>query len=276
MRKKPWKKMGKRVLFYLFSLLLVMIYAIPIWMVFVNSFKSRREANLFGIELPYEWALGNYAEVFESGNILSAFMNGMIIASGAVVLILLCSSMAAFVIARSHKKLIKGAYFLFLIGIVVPIAFIPTYLVLNQLQLLNSYLGIILLHATYGLPASIFLYSGFVNTIPRELDEAAIMDGARLPTLYMSVIFPLLKPITSTLFIFNFVGAWNDVQLPLFFTGSDKWTLPLTMYNFYGAKSSSWNLIFADIMLTIAPLLVIYLVAQRYIIEGMTAGAVKG
>lgn len=274
--KKNYKKPAKKIAVKAAAIVLALIYLIPLWMVFINSFKDRREANRFGIGLPSAWEFNNYGKVFEAGNIPRAFLNGVIIASGAVILILIFSSMAAFVIARSHKKYVRGAYYLFLTGIVVPIAFIPTYLVLNELYLLNSYAGIILLHTTYGLPASIFLYTGFVNTVPRELDEAAIMDGARLIRLYRSIVFPLLKPITSTLFIFNFVGAWNDIQMSLFFTGNDKWTLPLTMYKFYGAKTSSWNLIFADIILTIAPLLVVYLAAQKHIVAGMTAGAIKG
>lgn len=168
------------------------------------------------------------------------------------------------------------SYYILLLGIVIPTAYIPTYLVLDKLNLLNTYLGIILIHSTYGIPGSMFLYTGFVKTVPRELDEAAIIDGCHAFQMFRKIILPMLKPITMTLFIFNFFSTWNDVQLTLFFTDGDKWTLPLTVYNFYGARSSSWHLIFADIVLTIAPLFIIYLFTQKYIIEGMTAGAVKG
>ena len=168
MRKKNLKKQAKKITVKIAAIILAFIYLIPLWMVFINSFKGRREANKFGIGLPSTWEFSNYTDVFDAGNIPKAFLNGVIIATGAVVLILIFSSMAAFVIARSHKKFVKGAYYLFLTGIVVPIAFIPTYLVLNELHLLNSYAGIILLHTTYGLPASIFLYTGFVNTVDRK------------------------------------------------------------------------------------------------------------
>ena len=158
----------------------------------------------------------------------------------------------------------------------IPVAFIPTYLILDVLQLFNSYLGLILVSATYGLPMSIFLYAGFMKSVPRELDEAAILDGCSPLQLVIRVIVPLVKPITVTLFIFNFIGCWNDIQVPLYFSNTEKWNLPLTLYNFYGTYGSSWNLIFADIVLTVLPLLVLYLFCQKYIIAGMTAGAVKG
>lgn len=270
------KRNMKRICSYIIAVFILVIYIVPFWMIFVNSLKTKGEAGKFSLSLPDVFCFSNYTEVFQSANIVRAYLNGILIASGAVILTLLCSSMAAFVIARSKRKVIRMSYYILLLGIVVPVAYIPTYLVLDKLNLLNTYLGIILIHSTYGIPGSMFLYTGFVKTVPRELDEAAIIDGCHAFQMFRKIILPMLKPITMTLFIFNFFSTWNDVQLTLFFTDGDKWTLPLTVYNFYGARSSSWHLIFADIVLTIAPLFIIYLFAQKYIIEGMTAGAVKG
>jgi raffinose/stachyose/melibiose transport system permease protein len=180
------------------------------------------------------------------------------------------------VIARRKERVTNACYYLFVLGLIVPIAFIPTYLVLNTLHLLGTYAGLILIFSTYGLPISVFLYAGFIKTIPSQLDEAAILDGCGPIRLFFQMIFPLLKPVTVSLFIFNFVGAWNDVMIPLFFSNSDKWALPLTVYNFYGTYQQSWNLIFADIIITVFPLLIIYIFGQKYIVSGMTAGAVKG
>jgi raffinose/stachyose/melibiose transport system permease protein len=112
--------------------------------------------------------------------------------------------------------------------------------------------------------------------IPRELDESAFLDGCGIVRTFYLVIFPLMKPVTVTIFIFCFIGAWNDVMIPLFFVGGDKWALPLTIYNFYGARQQDWNLIFSDVVITVLPLLVVYLFGQKYIVSGMTAGAVKG
>ena len=265
-----------RIASVILKLARAILYLAPTWIVLVNSFKEKKLANQFGTSLPQVWKFSNYADVFKSSNIPQAFLNGVVISCGSVLLIVLLGSLAAFVIARSDSKLVRSFYYVFLAGLVIPVAFIPTYLVLNTFKLLNTYPGLILISATYGLPMSIFMYVGFVKTVPRDLDEAGIIDGCTPLSLYWRVVFPLLKPITATLVVLNFVGCWNDVQVPLFFASSDKWALPMTVYNYYGAHASSWNLIFADIIITIMPLLLLYIFAQNFIMEGMTAGAVKG
>lgn len=265
----------KKAEYYCFTALFALIFVMPLWMVLVNSFKEKNEAKQFGISLPTEWITENYKVVFEEANVAQAFWNGVIVSLGSLIVIIVCSALAAFVIARSRRKWANAFYYIFLCGLVIPVAFIPTYLVLNALNLLDTYTGLILVSGTYGLPMSIFLYTGFIKTIPRELDEAAMLDGCSPVRLLFQIIIPLLKPITVTLVIFNFVGSWNDIQVPLYFATSSKWGLPLTVYNFYGAHASSWNLIFADIVITVLPLLILYLVGQKHIISGMTAGAVK-
>ncbi len=269
------KRQWHNTLYYLATTVVGFIFVIPLYMVFINSFKTNKEARLFSIGLPDQWHLSNYVEVFQEANIVRAFFNGLIISTGSGMIILVIAALASYVIARSDRKWSNVIYYVFLSGLVIPVAFIPTYLVLNELYLLNKYIGLILVSATYGLPMSIFLYTGYIKTVPRELDEAAIVDGCSPLRMFYQVIFPLMKPVTVTLVIFNFIGSWNDIQIPLYFSNSDKWALPLTVYSFYGAHSSAWNLIFADIILTILPLLVLYLFGQKYIISGMTAGAVK-
>lgn len=272
-QRKKYYSYIKKVILFAVSL----VYLIPIWMVLVNSVKAPVEANEMGISLPKMGIhLENYKQVFIEGGIPQAFFNGLLEATVSVVIIIAAASMAAFIIGRSRAKWVNGVFLLFIMGLIVPVAYIPTYLVLDKLNLLDTYTGIILIFTTYGLPQSIFLYVQFVKTIPSELDEAAILDGCSLFQLYSKIIFPLLKPITATVFILSFVGAWNDVMIPMFFTNGSKWALPLTVYNFYGGYLKSWNLIFADIIITISPLVIIYLLAQRQIVEGMTAGAVKG
>lgn len=268
------KKYSAKLIIFLVSL----IYVIPIWMVLINSFKTSADANMMGIFLPVDGVvhLENYIQVFKEGGIATAFFNGLIEATVSVVIIIFAASAAAFVIARKNGRLTNSILLVFIMGLIVPVAYIPTYLVLDRLHLLDTYTGIILIFTTYGLPQSVFLYVQFIKTIPRELDEAAILDGCSSFELYGRIIFPLLKPITATVFILSFVGAWNDVMIPMFFVNGNKWALPLTVYNFYGGYMKSWNLVFADIIITIAPLIIVYLFAQKYIEEGMTAGAVKG
>ena len=272
------KKKAKRYIRKIVMLLVSLIYILPIWMVLVNSVKTSADANLMGIGFPADGVirLGNYIQVIEEGGVVRAFLNGIIEATGSVVIIIFAASMAAFIIAREKGRLSNSVFLLFIMGLIVPVAYIPTYLVLDTLNLLDTYAGLILIFTTYGLPQSIFLYVQFVKTIPRELDEAALLDGCNSFQLYAKIIFPLLRPITATVFILSFVGAWNDVMIPMFFANGNKWALPLTVYNFYGGYMKSWNLIFADIIITIAPLIIIYLAAQKNIVAGMTAGAVKG
>ena len=268
----------KRIIAKILLFAVSLIYIVPVWMVFINSFKATAEANMMGIGLPSDMVfhLENYREVIRTGGILRGFINGIIESLLSVLLIIAAASAAGFVIARRNSRLSNAAFMLFILGLTVPVAYIPTYLVLDRLHLLDTYLGIILIFTTYGLPQSVFLYVQFTKTIPRELDEAAILDGCSTMQLFSRVIFPLLKPTTATVFGLSFVGAWNDVMIPMFFVNGNKWALPLTVYNFYGGYMKSWNLVFADIMLTIAPLIVVYLVAQKQIVSGMTAGAVKG
>lgn len=272
--KSKLKGCGGKVFLFLCSL----VYVIPIWMVLVNSFKAPADANAMSIALPSDSTLhlSNYLAVFAQGGIGKAFFNGLLEASVSTVIVILASSSCAFIIARLRRKISNIVYYLFIAGLIVPAAYIPTYLVLDTMHLLNTYTGIILIFSTYGLPMAVFLYVGFIKTIPKELDEAAIMDGCGSFRLFAQIIFPLLKPVTATQFIFSFVGAWNDVMLPMFFTNGGKWALPLTVYNFYGGHIKQWNLIFADIIITIFPLVIVYLCCQKHIISGMTAGAVKG
>lgn len=258
--------------------LLSLVYVIPIWMVFINSIKLPAEANLMQISLPSDHIvrLVNYIEVIRKGGVVQAFFNGILEASCSVAIIVFTASMCAFYIARSKGKIGNVLFYTFIMGLIIPVAFIPTYLVLNRLNLLNTYAGIILIFTTYGLPMAVFLYTGFTKTVPEELDEAAFLDGCDTFRLLFRVIFPLLKPVTMTIFILSFIGAWNDVMIPMFFSNSGKWALPLTIYNFYGGYMKTWNYIFADIIITISPLLLLYIFAQKYVISGMTAGAVKG
>ncbi len=271
---KRVKKIAPKLIMFLASL----VYIAPVWMVLVNSLKSRADANMMSMTLPKDGIihLSNYIKVIEHGGILRSFMNGVIEATVSCLVIIFAASACAFILARCKGKLYSVIFYTFIMGLIIPVAFIPTYLVLNTLNLINTYAGLILIFATYGFPSSIFLYTGFIKTIPRELDEAATIDGCSCLRLFSTIIFPLLKPVTVTIFILSFIGAWNDTQIPLFFASGDHWALPLTVYNFYGAFEKSWNLVFADVIITILPLLVVYMIGQKHIVSGMTAGAVKG
>lgn len=268
---------NKRIFLEISMVIVSLLYIVPGWMVLVNSFKASREAFKLGLGFPsMGWHPENYFVVFSEGKILRAFLNGVFIAVLTIIASCVTSSMGAFVIARRNSKVTSFVYNYFIVGMIIPSSIVPTFLLFKILHLTNTYSGITLLFISLTIPLSIFIYTGFIKTIPREFDEAAIIDGCGTVRLFFFVIFPLLQPATATLAVFHFIGVWNDVTNQLFFIQGDKWMLPMSVYRFYGSYTYDWNLVFADVVISLLPLVVIYLAAQKYIISGLTMGAVKG
>lgn len=261
----------------LVAVLTSLIVIIPLVVLFLNSFKTAGEANKMTLSLPKEWMFVNYGKVIEQGKLLSSFFNGLLYAVFSVVIVVILVSAAAFVISRNPKGINRFLYYFIISGIALPINNVALMKVLQVLHLVNTQLGIILLYAAINIPLSLFLTYGFIGTIPRELDEAAVIDGCRPGQLFIRVIAPLMKPIVSTLFVLDFMAVWNDFTMPLYYlNNSRKWPMTLAVYNFFGAFEYSWNLVAADIILTLAPVLVVFIIGQRYIVGGVSAGSVKG
>lgn len=261
----------------LVAVLTSLIVIIPLVVLFLNSFKTAGEANKMTLSLPKEWMFENYGKVIEQGKLLSSFFNGLLYAVFSVVIVVILVSAAAFVISRNPKGINRFLYYFIISGIALPINNVALMKVLQVLHLVNTQLGIILLYAAINIPLSLFLTYGFIGTIPRELDEAAVIDGCRPGQLFIRVIAPLMKPIVSTLFVLDFMAVWNDFTMPLYYlNNSRKWPMTLAVYNFFGAFEYSWNLVAADIILTLAPVLVVFIIGQRYIVGGVSAGSVKG
>ncbi|MFT3984670.1 MAG: carbohydrate ABC transporter permease [Lachnospiraceae bacterium] len=249
----------------------------PMLMVVITSFKSKKEANYLSVKWPTEWHFENYAAVWEQGKIGTALINSLVVTACSVFLILLFASVTSYVLVRRDSSLCKGINRLLTFGIIAPIAILPTVQLFKFLNIYGSKLSLILMYAAIYLPFSTMLFSSFIKGLPRELDEAAIVDGAIGYRLFFRVIFPLLKPVTATTGILAFMWVWNDFQYPLYFlNSSSKWTLPLSVYNFYGQYSRNWNLVCADMVIVSLPIIIVYVFAQKYVIAGMTAGAVKG
>lgn len=261
-------------LMWLLSLLVI----VPFLVMLFGSLKTSVEATSFDLSLPTTWEWHNYSRVIEEGKMVRSFLNGMLITGAAVLLNIIFASMAAFFIARRKTKGSEFLYYFFFIGMLAPMQTIPTIRLMQSFSLYGTYTSAILLYCVINISFSIFLYVGFIRTtVPKELDEAALLDGASVIRLFFSIVFPLLRPINMTILIIVFMNIWNDVNIPIFFLNDPKkWTMPLSVYQFFGTYSgSNWNLVFANLVLTALPVLIIYLFCQRYIVSGLTSGAVK-
>ncbi|WP_246079358.1 carbohydrate ABC transporter permease [Paenibacillus piri] len=263
----------KELLMWLLALLIL----IPLFLVAINSLKTEAEADLMNLELPKQFMFDNYANVIKTGKMVQAYRNSLIISAGSTLVTSLFSAMGAFVLSRRRTKLNRLIYYYFIIGLIAPVNFIATIKVMQMTQLFNTFHGIILLYSALMIPFTVFLFYGFIQSVPKELDESAMMDGCRSLQLFFRIIFPLLLPVTITCVLINFMNAWNEFILPLYvFNKSDYYPVTLAVYSFYGTFISSWNLVCATIVLTTLPIVLVYIFGQRYLISGMTAGAVKG
>ncbi|MBQ8305139.1 MAG: carbohydrate ABC transporter permease [Blautia sp.] len=260
------------IILWVFSL--VTIY--PLLMILLTSFKSKGEAAYLNINIPSEWHFENYVTVLEK-NFLQSLGNSVFITFLSVLLVTSLSSLFAFIIVRRDTRLCRGFYRVITMGIIAPFAALPTIRLLQTIGLYGSRVGLSLVYSALYMPFTTMLFSSFIRGIPKELDEAAVMDGAHGPGLFVKVLLPLLKPILATTGILNFMWVWNELQIPMYLlNSSSKWTLPLSVYNFYGQFSRSWNLVCADVVLVSLPVILLYIFAQKWVIDGMTAGAVKG
>ncbi len=257
--------------------LLALVVLIPFAIVVLNSFKTKTEALTMSLTLPQTLRFENFKKVWEDGNILRSLINSLVISVSSVALSVLCSSMCAFVISRNRSKLNQRLYLYFAIGLMVPVSMVSVVKVMRWLSLYNSIPGVILLFTALVLPLSIFLFYGFISSIPKELDEAAIVDGAGPLRLFFQVIMPTMKPVTVTVVMINFLNVWNDFTVPLYLLPDpDKAVIVQQVYNFFGTYTASWNLVCVTILYAIAPILIVYVFGQKHIISGMVAGSVKG
>jgi raffinose/stachyose/melibiose transport system permease protein len=273
---------GKRfvkVLLNVVAWIVSLIMLIPLLLMFINSLKDKAQADSMSMELPKKliFHFENYATVIEKGKLFTSFFNSMIYAGFAIIIAVILTLMASYVLARNKSKLNNFFYFFFILGLAIPVSYIPLMKVMQILKLNNTMLGIILIYAAVQIPLGILLSYAFIASIPVEMDEAGIIDGCNPIRLFFSIIVPLLKPVTVTLGILCFIDAWNQFQAPLYFLNSaTKWPMTLSVYNFFGQYSQSWNFVSADVVLTSLPVIIFYILGQKYIISGMTAGSVKG
>lgn len=254
-----------------------LIMLIPLLLILFNSFKTSREAAEMALTLPTSLQWENFSVVIEKGKLGITIINSLIYSLGSVALTTVLASMAAYVLARRRSRLHNFLYMFIALGITMPINFVALMKVMQFFHLNNNRLGIVLLYSAIQMPFNVFLIYSFIGKIPKELDEAAVIDGCGPIRLFFSVILPLMKPVLVTVMVLTFLNTWNEFVLPLYFLGNtSKWPMTLAVYNFFGMYFKDWNLVCADILLTSLPVIIVYLLGQKHIVSGMTAGAVKG
>ncbi len=256
-----------------------LLYVTPFLFVLLNALKDRKEANRLQMTLPSEFHFENFITVITDNHyqLLLAFKNSFIITAGTVLLLIGTGSLAGYVLQRRRDRITGILKKIVMTGLMLPTAIIPTIWVLKGFHIYKTFSSIILLEVALNISFTIMLYQGFMDTVPVELEEAAYIDGASPFRTFCRVIFPLLKPVSASVVIINAISVFNDFTTPLyFFPGSDNVTVQLTLYQYLGKFSSSYHLLFADVLLIMIPMLVLFLIFNRRIVEGMTAGSVKG
>ncbi|SFK98763.1 raffinose/stachyose/melibiose transport system permease protein [Paenibacillus sp. 1_12] len=270
------KRIG--VLYTIIGALIGLMHIVPFYVLITTSFKDTLDTSSKWI-MPGYLYWDNFIHSWQLAGLDRAFMNTAIITLLSMALIIILGSTAAYPLARNQSKLNKWMYGFFVSALIVPplTILVPLYKMFVEIGAMNTYIGIVVLHVTFHLSMAIFLFTGFISTIPRELDEAAMIDGASRIGLFFRVILPVLMPITATVIIMNGVSIWNDYQFSVFFLQKLEYrTITVALSTFFGENNSNIGWVAAGSLLAAFPSISVYLFLQRYFISGMTSGAIKG
>ncbi len=263
--------------------LIVILLVMPLWYVLNNAFKVEKEILRNPLVLlPSAATFDSVIRSFRAMKYPLTFMNSAVVLALSCAILISLGSLAAFGVAMAQSKFLNGVYVVLVAMITLPfqLAMVPLIFLLKGMHLVNSHLGTSLVFSGWYLPFVIFLYTGFIRTVPRELEEAGRVDGCGLLRSFISIYIPLLKSITGTVLILRGVPIWNDLLVPIItITRSTMSTLPLKLYSFIGTPGSTatrWNLVFGSTFIASVPILLVFLFLQRYFVRGVAAGAVKG
>ncbi len=268
-----------KALSFIFLILGALIILFPFYVVIITSLKTQQESAASFFSLPSSFYLGNFVSVFQKAGYLTYFKNSLIVTVSSVFCIFILDPMCAYAISRNfHKPYFKTVYYLVLIGIFVPfqVVMIPMVKYMGTLHLTNQF-GLIIMHVTFASTQAIFLLTNYIRSVPPDLEEAAAIDGCSTFTAYWRVVQPLIKPMTVTIIVLNALWVWNDFQMPLIILNKDAstWTLPLFQYNFKSQYTYDYNMAFASYLVAMVPVMIAYVFGQKYIVAGLTQGAVK-
>ncbi|MBB3126132.1 raffinose/stachyose/melibiose transport system permease protein [Paenibacillus rhizosphaerae] len=273
----------KSKLFHIFAYTFLGLFAIinivPLFWMVVNSFKEEQEYSRSPFSFPSHLQFSNYAGAWEVANMNTYFLNSIIITFVSLAVTVLLGSLAAYFLSRFTFKLRGTVYALFLLGMLVPIhaTLIPIFLIMQKVHLLDTRLALILPYTAFHLSLTVFILEGFMRGFPKDLEESGVMDGAGIYRIFWSILLPMTRPALATVIILNFIYNWNEYlfALVLITSGSLK-TLPLGLSNFAGIETASMTLQMAALTIALIPIIIFYLLLQKQLVNGMTAGAVKG
>jgi len=268
------------VVLWVVLLAVAVLWIAPVLFIVATSLKSTQEVmNSSAFAFPTQLATDNYATAWQRGRYNTTFLNSIVVTLIKVPLGLALSAMAAYALARIELPRKKVLLVLVVFGTMIPfqVMLAPLFRLINELGLLNTYIGLWLPYIAFGVPYQVFILHGFFKEVPQELSEAAVIDGASHFTIFRRIFLPISLPVLAALFILDFVATWNEFAMALvIMLNSNNWTLPLSLMAFQGEFGSDFGPLNAAIVTTVAPAVLVYLIFQRYFVGGLTAGAVKG
>ncbi|WP_025115596.1 carbohydrate ABC transporter permease [Lysinibacillus fusiformis] len=267
-----------RPFYYLVVFTVATISLYPILLMILSSFKKSVDIYKDPLGLPSSFSLDTYRTLLSKIPFTTYFMNSLFVSIVSVVMIVVVCSLASFYIARFKFSWNHALFFIFLLGMMIPIklGIVPLFILMRDLGLINSLWSLILMNTATGIPLSILILTGFFKTMPSDLEEAARMDGAGNLRVLWYVVLPLMRPALGTVVIINFIAAWNDFFFPLIFiTEKMKRTIPVGMMSLFGEHSADWGSLFAGLTLASLPMILLFFIASKQFMEGLTAGAIK-
>lgn len=274
------KKAIKQGFLRLLTIFVMLVFFYPIFTAVITSFKTNQEISQSVMALPAKFSVENYVSAMERSNFMRALLNTCIVTFPSVAIIVICGAMGGYTIARNseRKKAFRMMDKIYLGSLMIPfqIMMVPVYKIYKTLHLQNSLFGMVLILTGTSIAYSTFLYVGFVKSIPREMEEAAKIDGCGPYKVFFQVVFPLLKPVTATVAALHVMWLWNDFNIALIILQKDEVrTLTVKQYYFFGQYTTEYGMAFASAISSMIPVLLFFLLAQKYLIEGVSAGAVK-
>ncbi len=272
-------KKRKTILLAAIVWLLALIFASPLLLVLINSFKTKGEIMTSAISLPSSLYLGNFVQIMTESNFLSSFFCSVFVVAVTTSLTVLVAAVTGYALARWNSRLCRILILVIMSTLFVPfqVYMVALIVVVRNLHLVNNIIGLILVYLALGMPVPIFLCRSYCVGMSREIEESAIIDGASRGKMVFAIVLPLMKPILATVAVLNALWVWGEFLVAFLVYGNGKpMTLPLSQRYFFGTYTNQWNLILANFLISSIPIILFYIIMQKHIIKGIAAGAIKG